>query len=89
MPEILKKVNGEVDWNKLFMGFAVALVFIMQQYHAMQVADLKSNVVPRAEYEIKHQEVMDKDIILAAIKELHDRIDNIDNEVKDDNKGKE
>ena len=59
------------------MAFAMAVVFIMQQYHAMQVADLKSNIVPRAEYEIKHQDVMDKDIILAAIKELHDRIDEV------------
>ncbi len=81
MPEILK-TNGEIDYQKLFMAFAMAVVFIMQQYHAMQVADLKSNIVPRAEYEIKHQDVMDKDIILAAIKELHDRID----EVKDGNK---
>ena len=81
MPEILK-TNGEIDYQKLFMAFAMAVVFIMQQYHAMQVADLKSNIVPRAEYEIKHQDVMDKDIILAAIKELHDRI----NEVKDGNK---
>jgi len=56
----------------------------------MQVADLKSNIVPRAEYEIKHQEVMDKDVILAAIKELHDRIDDeVKDKVKDDNKGKE
>ncbi len=76
MPEILK-TNGEMDYQKLFMAFAMAVVFIMQQYHAMQVADLKSNVVPRAEYEIKHQDVMDKDIILAAIKELHDRIDEV------------
>ena len=76
MPEILK-TNGEIDYQKLFMAFAMAVVFIMQQYHAMQVADLKSNVVPRAEYELKHQEVMDKDMILAAIKELHDRIDEV------------
>ncbi len=77
MPEILK-TDGNVDYQKMFMAFAMAVVFIMQQYHAMQVADLKSNVVPRAEYEIKHQEVMDKDIILAAIKELHDRIDEVE-----------
>ncbi len=75
MPEIIKKDNGDIDYQKLFMAAAMAVVFIMQQYHAMQVADLKSNIVPRAEYEIKQQEVMDKDIILAAIKELHDRID--------------
>ena len=78
MPEILK-TNGEIDYQKMFMAFAMAVVFIMQQYHAMQVADLKSNIVPRAEYEIKHQEVMDKDVILAAIKELHNRIDEVKN----------
>ena len=78
MPDFVKHSNGDIDWSKMFMGFAVALVFVMQQYHAMQVSDLKSNVVPRAEYEVKHQDVMDKDVILAAIKELHDRIDRID-----------
>ena len=77
MPELLK-TDGEIDYQKLFMAFAMAVVFIMQQYHAMQVADLKSNVVPRAELAIKHQEIMDKDIILAAIKELHDRIDEVE-----------
>ena len=81
MPEILKKQNGDIDFSKLFMGFALALVYVMQSYHAIQVSELKNTVVPRAEYEIKHQEVMDKDMILAAIKELHDRID----EVKDGN----
>ena len=75
MPDFVKHSNGDIDWSKMFMGFAMALVFVMQQYHAMQVADLKSNVVPRAEYELKHQEVMDKDVILSAIKELNDRID--------------
>ena len=78
MPDFVKHSNGDIDYQKLFMAFAMAVVFIMQQYHAMQVADLKSNVVPRSEYELKHQEVMDKDIILAAIKELHDRIDRIE-----------
>ena len=78
MPDFVKHSNGDIDYQKLFMAFAMAVVFIMQQYHAMQVADLKSNIVPRAEYEVKHQDVMDKDIILAAIKELHDRIDRIE-----------
>ncbi len=78
MPDFVKHANGEIDYQKIFMAIAMAIVFIMQQYHAIQVADLKTNVVPRAEYEIKHQDVMDKDIILAAIKELHDRIDKVE-----------
>ncbi len=78
MPEILKKVNGEVDWNKLFMGFAVALVFIMQQYHAMQVSNIKSTIVPRAEYTAHQENVMDKDVILEALERLGTRIDEVE-----------
>jgi len=75
MPDFVKKDNGDTDWSKIFMGFSVALVYIMQQYHAMQVADLKANVVPRAEYEMKHADVMDKDEILKALSELNTRLD--------------
>ena len=80
MPEVLKKENGDIDWSKLFMGFAMALVFIMQQYHAMQVSDLKAVVVPRPEYTIHQDKVMDKDIILEALNRLDDRIDTIEGE---------
>ncbi len=66
---------NNIDFSKIFMAIVVAVLFGLQSWHAMQVADLKSNVVPRAEYELKHQEVMDKDVILSAIKELNDRID--------------
>ncbi len=80
MPEIMKHANGDTDWGKLFMGFAIALVYILQSYHAMQVADLKATVVPRMEYEIKNDKLMSRDEILFAIKELHTRIDIIDGE---------
>ena len=78
MPEVLKKDNGDIDWSKIFMGFAMALVFVMQQYHAMQVSNLKSNIVPRAEYEAKHRDVMDKDVIISALKELNNRLDRME-----------
>ncbi len=79
MPEMLKKVNGDIDWNKLFMGFAVAFVFIMQQYHSMQVSSIKQEIVPRAEYTAHQENVMDKDIILEALKRLGDRMDELEN----------
>ena len=78
MPDFVKHSNGNVDWSKLFMGVAMAVVFVMQQYHAIQVEDLRANIVPRAEYTAHRENVMDKDIILAALKELNERIDDIE-----------
>ncbi len=78
MPDMIKKDNGDIDWNKLFMGFAMALVFIMQQWHAMQVADLKAVVVPRVEYSAHQENVMDKDVILKALSRLGERLDKME-----------
>ena len=49
MPEILKHSNGATDWAKIFMGFAFAFVFVMQQYHTMMIADVKANTISRGE----------------------------------------
>ena len=56
MPEILKKPNGDTDWNKFFMGFAVALVFVMQSYNQLQqnqtrteILDIHKTYKPRVE----------------------------------------
>ena len=70
----MNKPDGSFDFSKFFMGLAVALVFIMQQYHAMQLADVKSNVVPRDEYEKRHEQVMDKGEILKALQMLNARL---------------
>ncbi len=78
MPEMLKKSNGETDWNKLFMGFAIAFVFVMQQYHSMQVSSIKQEIVPRAEYAAHQENVMDKDIIIEALKKLGERMDKLE-----------
>jgi len=93
MPDFIKKTdhNGqltnETDWNKIFMGFAMALVFIMQQYHAMQLADVKSNVVPRTEYEQRHQnqqnKTMDKDAILDAFRDFSKRLERLETEKRE------
>ena len=75
MPEIMKKPNGDIDYQKLFMGFAVALVFVMQQWHAMQLSNIKAEVVPRKEYQSHVDKVMAKDDILTALTNLSDRLD--------------
>jgi len=66
------KSNGDIDWSKVFMGFAVAVVFIMQQWHSMQMADIKAEVVPRSEYS---QAVIHKDVVLEAVNRLGQRLD--------------
>lgn len=67
----MNKPDGGFDWSKLFMGLAVAIVFIMQQYHAMQLSDVKTIVVPRTEVDNR---VMHKDEILFALKAISDRL---------------
>ena len=75
MPDFVKHSNGDIDWSKLFMGFALALVYIMQSYHAMQVADLKANMVPRQEIDRKADKIMDKSDIMTALISLNNRLD--------------
>ena len=67
MPEILK-TNGQTDWTKIFMGFAVALVLIMQQYQTMHIAEIK------AQGEITQINFMDKDAIRKIQEDIHKRI---------------
>ena len=35
---------NKIDWGKMAMGFAVAIVFIMQQYHAMKLDEVRTVV---------------------------------------------
>ena len=62
MPDFVQKkdghgnANGETDWNKFFMGAAVAVVFVMQTWSQMQhdqsredIRELSEQSVPRAE----------------------------------------
>ena len=74
---------NKFDFQKLFLGLAVAVVFVLQGWHGIQLADVKSNVVPRAEYEQRHEKVMDKDEILKALQMLNERLNAM--EVKHDN----
>ena len=35
-----EEVNS-IDWGKMAMGIAVAIVFVLQQYHAMKLDEVK------------------------------------------------
>ena len=70
--------HNKPDWSKIAMGVAVAIVFVMQQYHAMQVADIKAEVVPRPEYQRKADTIMGKDEILDAFKDFSRRLEELE-----------
>ena len=76
---MIDEETGKIQWDRIFMGFAVALVFIMQSYHAMQVADLKDKVVPRVEYTAHRDRTMDKDMIMQELHKLEARLNNMEN----------
>ena len=63
---------SKIDWSKIAMGIAVAIVFIMQQYHAMKPDTVKASVVPRTELT---ETVMNKEDILAALRAITSRLD--------------
>ena len=63
---------SKIDFSKIFMGIAVAIVFILQQYHSMKLEDVKATIVPRKEIT---KTVMDKEDILQALQSITDRLD--------------
>ena len=79
-----KNIN-EVNWKNIFMSFSIAVVFVMQQWHAMKLEDLKTQVVPRSEIEQKTTKFMNRDTILSAINRLNDRMDVLEGK-QDDSK---
>ena len=71
-----KVMNAEdvnkIEWSKIAMGISVGIVFILQQYHAMKLDEVKSSVVPRTELT---ETVMNKEDILAALNAITSRLD--------------
>jgi len=63
---------SKIDFSKIFMGIAVAIVFILQQYFSMKLEDVKATIVPRKEIT---KTVMDKEDILQALQSITDRLD--------------
>jgi len=42
MPDILKHTNGEIDYAKIAMGFAMALVLVLQQWQSYRIAEIQA-----------------------------------------------
>ena len=72
MPEILKDKNGETNWSAVFMGFAVALVLILQQVQTMHIADIKIRG------EINAVNFMHKDEVLKIQTDLMTRVEYVE-----------
>ena len=96
MPDFIQKTHnglptGETDWSKIFMGFAMALVFVMQQWHSIEVSDIKASMVPRAEIQAHTQnfrrefkedndKFMNRTEILDAFRDFSKRIEFLEEE---------
>jgi len=68
MPEKIKKVVGETSWSTIFMGLAMALVVVMQQYQTMRIAEIKTLA------EVNRINFMDKEAVETLAHSLEDRI---------------
>jgi hypothetical protein len=73
---------NKTDWSKIAMGIAVAVVFIMQQYHSMKLDDMKAKIVPRTEYQQNADTILPKDEIMFALKNIATRLETLEKEHK-------
>ena len=74
----VKTTNIKIDWSKIAMAIAVAVVFVMQQYHAMKLDEVHKIVVPRAEVQATTDKIMDKEEIMQALKMINDRLNSME-----------
>jgi len=89
MPEILQKANGDTDWTKLFMGFAVALVVIIQQFQTYHIADLKAQAAIQERVFMPKERVLRKEAeALKLMDVISDRLDKIEELLKDINEAR-
>jgi len=83
MPDFVKRTNGDIDWSKLFMGFAVALVLVLQQWQSYRLAEIKAVADANANDFMKKEEVakrldhmddtfMKKDELLIHLRKLEE-----------------
>ncbi len=58
-----EEINA-IDWGKIFLALAMAFVMGIQLYHGSEIRDVKSEIVPRSEYEERHKNTVPKDDIM-------------------------
>ena len=91
MPDELKNKQGDVDWAKLILTMATAILFVLQgvgfTYHTNlkeKVDVIHSNyveaahIVPRGEYNKDQDNLIPKDEVLILLKALNDRLDRME-----------
>ena len=76
MPDFVKHSNGEVDWSKLFMGFAMAIVLIIQQFQTYHIADLKAQAGIQEKLFMPKERVLKKEA--AALDRLNKVVNALD-----------
>ena len=72
MPDILKHPNGDIDYSKIFMGFAMAIILVMQQWQTMHIAELKARA------EIRSDLFMDKSKVLLIAEDIQRRLKHLE-----------
>ena len=68
MPNILKQPNGDIDYSKIFMGFAMASVIVIQSLQTWHIAEIK------AQGEVNRVNFMDKDKVLKIESDIIARV---------------
>ena len=68
MGEIIKNEDGTYDLPKIFMGLAMAVLVIMQQYQTMHIAEIRTMAEVNKVNFMDKQEVIDR---VAAAENKH------------------
>ena len=75
MPDFVKHSNGTMDWSKLFMGLAMAVVLVIQQFQTYHLADLKAQAGIQEKLFMPKERVLRKEAdALKLLKEFEDRL---------------
>ena len=69
---------NKIDFGKIAMGVSVAIIFALQQWHAMKLEEIRATVVPRSEYQQNADKVMDKDEIMDAFEDFSRRLSELE-----------
>jgi len=82
MPDFVKHSNGEMDWSKLFMGLAMAVVLIIQQFQTYHLADLKAQASIQEKLFMPKERVLKKEAeALKLLDEFGDRLKVIEEKI--------
>ena len=78
MPDFVKHSNGQIDYTKLFMGIATAILFLIQGLQSMHLISLSSKTVPRSELSATMQ--VNKDNLKKVLADVNKRLNELEKE---------